>query len=198
LDIGHWTLVIRATARAGHWTLVIGHWTFAARGDESQNFLAPLSASGVFVRRLDRRTSISSMNTHPYLLIFRDGDPHLYADMSADEKERHLRKWLAWYENLCAEGKVKQGHPLEREGRVVYASPKTGRIMDGPFVETKEAIGGYFFLTVASMEEATLIAKECPGLEHGVMVEVRPVASMCPVLDTSESAGAGALKHPNS
>lgn len=50
--------------------------------------------------------------------------------------------------------------------------------MDGPFAESKEAIGGYFLLQV-SEEEALEIAKECPALKHGVTVEVRPIVDQC-------------------
>jgi hypothetical protein len=52
-------------------------------------------------------------------------------------------------------------------------------VADGPFAESKEAIGGYFFLRVADEDEAIEIAQQCPGLEYGSVVEVRPVADMC-------------------
>ncbi|HWD20663.1 MAG TPA: YciI family protein, partial [Verrucomicrobiae bacterium] len=64
------------------------------------------------------------------------------------------------------------------EGKLV--SGKGGRVVaDGPFAESKEAIGGYFLLQVKSLDEAVAIAQDCPGLAHGVKVEVRPVASVC-------------------
>ena len=50
---------------------------------------------------------------------------------------------------------------------------------DGPFAESKEAIGGYFLLQVDDMDEAVEIAKQCPGLAYGIDVEVRPVAEEC-------------------
>jgi hypothetical protein len=54
-------------------------------------------------------------------------------------------------------------------------------VSDGPFAESKEAIGGYFLLDVASFDDAVAIARECPGLPYGVQVEVRPVAAECPL-----------------
>jgi hypothetical protein len=54
-------------------------------------------------------------------------------------------------------------------------------VSDGPFAESKEAIGGYFLLDVASFDDAVVIARECPGLPYGVQVEVRPVAAECPL-----------------
>ena len=57
---------------------------------------------------------------------------------------------------------------------------------DGPFAESKEAIGGYFYLTVADENEAIEIAQQCPGLEYGAVVEVRPVADVCSVRQRAE------------
>jgi hypothetical protein len=54
-------------------------------------------------------------------------------------------------------------------------------VADGPFAESKEAIGGYFLLKVDSMDEAVSIAQQCPGLPHGAKVEVRPVLAECPL-----------------
>jgi hypothetical protein len=56
------------------------------------------------------------------------------------------------------------------------------RVVDGPFAEAKEAIGGYFLLSVANLDEATEIAQRCPSLRHGMSVEVRPIAEACPTL----------------
>jgi hypothetical protein len=70
---------------------------------------------------------------------------------------------------------------LEKEGKVI--SGKNGRVIsDGPFAESKEAVGGYFLLQVNSFEEAVAIAQQCPGLPYGIKVEVRPVAESCPLL----------------
>jgi hypothetical protein len=92
-----------------------------------------------------------------------------------------MKQWNDWYEGLAAQGKVQHGHPLALEGRVV--SSVQGRVADGPYAETKEAIGGYLFLTVANLDEATAIAKQCPGLPIGLTVEVRPIAAVSPVLN---------------
>jgi len=67
------------------------------------------------------------------------------------------------------------------KGRVVSGA-RGARVVDGPFAEAKEAIGGYFLLTVASLDEATEIARRCPNLRHGMIVEVRPVSEYCPLM----------------
>lgn len=121
------------------------------------------------------------MNTppvSPFLLIFRESSDSPYERLSAEERQRLLEQWNAWYDGLAALGKVQHGEPLEPGGRVV----RQHRVTDGPFAEAKEAVGGYFLLTVADLDEATAIAQRCPSLVLGMSVEVRPVAGACPGL----------------
>ncbi|MDQ2659004.1 MAG: YciI family protein, partial [Verrucomicrobiota bacterium] len=79
---------------------------------------------------------------------------------------------------LAAEGKALEGQPLELETRIVAGS-NGERVTDGPFAEAKEAIGGYVKLLVGSLEEATQIAQRHPGLEHGLVIEVRELTASC-------------------
>ena len=113
-----------------------------------------------------------------YMLLFRgtDWQEHL----SPEERLKVVSDWAAWFELLIQEGRCTGGHPLHPEGKVV-SGKSGGLVTDGPFAESKEAIGGYFYLQVADMEEALEIAKHCPGLEYGCVVEVRPVAEQCTV-----------------
>ena len=120
------------------------------------------------------------MNTTPksdYLLLFRGNVWD--RGLSPAQLQKAVSDWMAWFERLKAEGKCTGGHPLENEGKVV--SGKQRSVADGPFAESKEAIGGYFYLQVADENEAIQIAQQCPGLEYGAVVEVRPVAEMCTV-----------------
>lgn len=116
-------------------------------------------------------------SSSPYMLLFRDTSPESYIAMSAEQRQKCLGEWNDWYDGLVADGKVQHGHPLEPAGRIV----SKGRVVDGPFAEAKEAIGGYFFLTVANLDEATEIAQRCPNLKHGMTVEVRQVSTVCPL-----------------
>jgi hypothetical protein len=116
-----------------------------------------------------------------YMLIFRESSPETYKAMSSEQKQQLLKQWTDWYDRLIREGKASHGHPLELQGRVVSGIGGE-RVVDGPFAEGKEAIGGFFFLTVSSLDEATEIAKQCPSLRYGLIAEVRPVAQSCVVL----------------
>lgn len=116
-----------------------------------------------------------------FLLLFKNAGEATHAHLTAEQKATLTKQWNDWYDGLAKAGKVKHGQPLEGAGRVV--ANVNGRITDGPFAESKEAIGGYFYLTVESLDEATAIARECPGLAIGVEVEVRPLAVVSPVLN---------------
>ena len=113
-----------------------------------------------------------------YILLFRGNDWH--KGLSPEEMEKVAGQWMAWFNRLTQQGKALAGNPLKGEGKIV--SGANGRVVaDGPFAESKEAIGGYFLLQVNGADEAVAIAKECPGLAYGAIVEVRPVAEECPV-----------------
>lgn len=123
--------------------------------------------------------------SHPsptaFLLLFRNAGPDTHQHLSPEQREQLTRQWNDWYDGLAAQGKVEHGRPLALEGRVV-SGPRGQKVTDGPYAEAKEVVGGYFFLTVADLDEATEIAKQCPGLPLGITVEVRPVADVSPVL----------------
>ena len=112
--------------------------------------------------------------TSEYMLLFKGT---LWdRDLSPEELQQVMTRWMNWLERLTREGKVRAAQPLANQGKVV--SWKKGAAVDGPFAESKEAVGGYFLLQV-SLDDAVEIAKECPALKHGVTVEVRPVIEQC-------------------
>ena len=130
---------------------------------------------------------MSTPKKSEYMLLFRGIDWH--KGLSPEEIQEVVKQMYTWLDRLTAEGKAKGGKPLFPEGKVV--SQKKGRsVSDGPFAESKEAIGGFFLLEVASLDEAAEIAKEFPGLNYGATVEVRPVAPECPLAVSSQEKSA--------
>ena len=110
------------------------------------------------------------------MLLFRGMD--WTKALSPEDAQKVMGQWMDWFNGLIQDGRAISGHPLDETGKVV--SGAGGQVVvDGPYAETKEAVGGYFFLTVKSLEEAMTIAKACPGLPYGAVVEVRPVAAHC-------------------
>jgi len=122
---------------------------------------------------------MSTQSNNGYLLIFRSTD--WYQGLSPEQMQQVADNWMAWFQRLKADGKCAGGNPLERESRIVSGKNKV--VSDGPFAEAKESIGGYFLLTVGTMDEAVAIAQQCPGLPYGIRVEVRPIAPQCPLMD---------------
>jgi hypothetical protein len=121
---------------------------------------------------------MSAESKSEYMLLFRGNE--WYKGLSPEEMQQISNRWMAWFKGLMEQGKATAGSPLEKEGKVV--SGQGGRVVaDGPFAESKEAVGGYFLLRVDSMEEAVAIAQQCPGLPFGAKVEVRPVMERCPL-----------------
>ncbi len=120
-----------------------------------------------------------SKENHGYMLLFRGNE--WTKGLSPEEMQQVVNQWMAWFQGLMERGTAIAGSPLENTGKVV--SGKNGRVVaDGPFAESKEAIGGYFLLQVNTMEEAIAIAQQCPGLPYGAKVEVRPVMDRCSLI----------------
>jgi hypothetical protein len=120
-----------------------------------------------------------------YLLLFRG--TNWDKGMSPEQIQKVVTDWYAWFDRLKREGCCSGGHPLQSSGKIVSGKNRT--VSDGPFAESKETIGGYFYLHVADEAEAVSIAQLCPGLEYGVVVEVRPVADMCAVRERAVNGG---------
>jgi hypothetical protein len=122
---------------------------------------------------------MSTPTNDKYMLLFKGID--WCKGLSPEEMQKVAGEWMAWFNRLTEQGTALAGSPLEPQGKVI--SSKNGRLVDGPFAESKEAIGGYFLLQVKTFEEAVAIAKGCPGLPFGAVVEVRPVAAECPLVE---------------
>lgn len=115
-----------------------------------------------------------------YLLLFRGKDWD--EALPLDELQRVLDDVMAWYEDLAKSGRVKAGQPLARSGKVISGAQGRG-VTDGPFVESKEGIGGYMILLAESEADAVAVAKSSPTLFHGITIEVRPLLDDCPCFE---------------
>jgi hypothetical protein len=114
-----------------------------------------------------------------YLLLFRNTDWYSEGGYSDEEIGQAMDRVKTWFDGLYASGKVAGAQPLMDEAVII--SGKGGRtVIDGPFAEAKEAIGGYVLLTVDTQEEAVAIARTNPMLDYGLTVEVRPTSNSCP------------------
>jgi|SRR4029077_4814476 hypothetical protein len=101
---------------------------------------------------------------------------------SQDEIQSATEKFYIWYDRLINEGKMKPGQRLTSEGKTVG---RKDVITDGPFGESKEVIGGYWFILAHSLDEAAQIAKGNPCLDCGLLLEIRPIAPQCATPDNT-------------
>jgi hypothetical protein len=107
-----------------------------------------------------------------FMFVYR-GKPDAFAAMSPQEMQKHMDQWAAWIGQAMKEGwMLDPGDALNPEGKVVTAKVVT----DGPFVESKDVVGGFSIVQADSMEAAAKLAKGCPGLFGGGSVEVRQLA----------------------
>lgn len=103
-----------------------------------------------------------------YLVISRgQWDPAL----SRQTIQNAIDSFYVWHDRLVDAGKMRAGQRLAREGKIVSKHTVT----DGPFAETKEMVGGYWFILATSLEEAASIAAGNPCLACGLVYEIRPI-----------------------
>lgn len=117
------------------------------------------------------------MKPTEYMCLFRTTDWH--RDLSSDEMQRIMERTYAWLDGLKAAGRFVAAQPLFDEGRIITARDGGG-VTDGPFAESKEAVGGYLIVKADSLEEALEIARGWPLLDCGSTLELRPIAPECP------------------
>ncbi len=90
---------------------------------------------------------------------------------SRDEVQRAIDAFYVWYEQGLEAGFIKRGSRLAPAGKVVSRST----VIDGPFAESKELVGGFWFIIATSLEEAAALAAQNPCLAYGLSLELRPL-----------------------
>jgi hypothetical protein len=110
-----------------------------------------------------------------YLLMIYS-DEKTYAARSADDLKRGFEAYMAYTEALKKAGAFLGSNrlrPTDTATTVRVANGKT-QVLNGPYIETKEQLGGYYLIDAPDLDAALAWAARCPGAEHGIM-EVRPV-----------------------
>ena len=114
-----------------------------------------------------------------YLVISRG---HWGKSFSRDEIQSAIDRFYIWIGRLVDEGKMKRGQRLTYKGKTVK---RQGAITDGPFGESKEVVGGYWFILAKDLDEAAEIAQGNPCLDYGLFLEIRPID---PQIATAENS----------
>jgi hypothetical protein len=113
-----------------------------------------------------------------FLLLLRENLEN-YGNVSPEEMQADIEKHVKWVEELAKGGHFKSGNPLMPMGGTLRSGARLAT--DGPYIESKEGVSGYYFLLAESLEQAIELAKGCPTLSmRNGSVEVREV------IDTSD------------
>jgi hypothetical protein len=109
-----------------------------------------------------------------YVMILHDSGA-FPADISPDEIQAIIRRYVAWRQKVQENGRKVSGHKLkDGQGRVMAGAPGRTRVIDGPYAEAREEIGGLFILEAAGYDEVIELSRDCPHLDFGT-IEIREV-----------------------
>jgi len=126
---------------------------------------------------MERRTNGQETTMKYMLMIY--GDEKREQSAAKAENEKMLAAYGAYAQALQKAGVMVGGErlrPTTAATTVRVADGKT-KVLNGPYVETKEQLGGYFMVDVPDLDAALSWAARCPGASYGT-VEVRPIWPM--------------------
>jgi hypothetical protein len=110
-----------------------------------------------------------------YLLLLHQ-KPTTFRNLSPEEIQKTLGRYIAWREALAKRNKMRAGEKLTNDGgRHMRAQDGNISVTDGPYSESQEILGGFFMIEAADYGEAVEIARTCPHMGDGRWIEVRQV-----------------------
>lgn len=111
----------------------------------------------------------------PRFIVIPREDPADFAELSPQEIEEVVRRYHAWSLGLADRGLLVMGEKLrDGAGKVLRGSGPSMSVTDGPFVETKEIIGGFWIVEADDLDDAVQVVSGCPHLEAGSL-EIREI-----------------------
>jgi hypothetical protein len=96
--------------------------------------------------------------------------------LTKSEQEQGMAAYVAYNEALTKAGVFKGAGRLQPSSNATTVRIANGKpqVLDGPYADSKEQVGGYYLIDVPDLDAALSWASRCPAAGHGV-VEVRPV-----------------------
>ena len=113
-----------------------------------------------------------------YMLLLCDANREVYENMPKDEVEKWYARLGQWWGEKQQKGVIEEGAQLQGPEKATTVRGKNGKpvVMDGPFIEAKETIGGYAVVNVKDLDAALGVAKKWVGMfPDSALVEVRPL-----------------------
>jgi hypothetical protein len=103
-------------------------------------------------------------------------DQRAWQNMSEADMQKGMAEYNAFTENAKKNGNYVGGEALQPTNTAKSVQVRNGKLSttDGPYVETKEQLGGYYLIKAKDLNDAVQVASRIPGAKHGT-VEVRPI-----------------------
>jgi hypothetical protein len=116
---------------------------------------------------------------HMQYLLLLHAEEAGFARMTPEEQQQGMAAYMAYSEALTKAGAMMGSNRLQPVAAATTVRITDGKtqVLDGPFADSKEQLGGYFLIDVPDLDAALSWAARCPGARHGV-VEVRPIWAM--------------------
>jgi len=117
-----------------------------------------------------------------------------WQNISHADGEAIMNEYFAFTENIRQNGKYLAGEALQPTATATTVRVRNGKVSttDGPFAETKEQLGGFYFIEAKDLNDAIQVASKIPAARSG-SIEVRPVVDFSAEREKREKAGAAAL-----
>ncbi len=106
-----------------------------------------------------------------YLLLLYDNAPTL-RNLSPEEMQKATEKYMAWSKMPFTQAGKRLG---QDNGKIVRPNSGKPKVTDGPYSETKEALGGFYLIEASSYDQAVELAMTNPHVEYGGVIEVRHI-----------------------
>ena len=110
----------------------------------------------------------------PFMVLIHQEEAD-FSKYSPNDFQNLMQQFQTWTQKITKEGYFVAGDKLTKDpGKTIKV--KNGRvIVDGPYADSKDAIGGYYVIKAESMDEALEVVKGCPAMTYGGILEVREV-----------------------
>ncbi len=107
-----------------------------------------------------------------FMMIFIGAD-YEELGLSPDQLQERMGKWFAWGGKMKNQGILRGGEALHANAKRVSGPDRI--VSDGPFVEMKELIGGYYTVVAENADAVVKIAEDFPDYDLGGTVEIREI-----------------------
>ena len=115
------------------------------------------------------------MNQYILLLHYTEAAEAAFAALPQEDRRAAIAKYKAFAEQLRQQDRLIAADGLQDTGKTIRKTHGSITVTDGPYILAKEMVGGFYLFKASNLEEATEIAQNCPALETGGTVELRPI-----------------------